>query len=364
MSRKQSRSRSPIRSQIMNRHPIAPVSGPPQPQAVLSLLDAMVEGNEFASIVGLFLQDGDVVRELRRSLAEIEAIRSRPCLCYVANVVKQDATMAIDLSDDLPFNEMVSLVDPAKRDADVLIVTPGGLGAQVSQFVNTLRQRFDSVEFILPERAMSAGTLWALSGDRIWMDSRAFIGPIDPQVRLKDGQFVSAQSVLILLDKIRQDGEAALRRGENPPWTLIRLVDNMDPRLIGDAMSQSNYSITMATDFLRKYKFSTWTHRRSTGEVVTQDMKTARAQEIAGLLCSNERWKSHGHGITRDVANQELQLVIDHLEDQAGLQRAVRRFWALLYYLFDKTYIGKLFISQQYALFRVAPNAPTQTSTP
>jgi len=57
---------------------------------------------------------------------------------------------------------------------------------QVTLFVDAIRAKFQSVEFILPYKAMSAGTLWALSGERIWMDRRACIGPVDPQVPSSD----------------------------------------------------------------------------------------------------------------------------------------------------------------------------------
>src|SRR5262249_26643982 len=100
----------------------------------------------------------------------------------------------------------------------------------------------------------------------------------------------------------------------------------------------------------------TWTHRSSTGEPVTDAMKKERALEIARLLCSNERWKSHGHGITRGVANQELQLVIDHPESQPGLERAIRRFWALGYYFCELPVLGTLFLSGQYSFLLLPPH--------
>jgi ClpP class serine protease len=106
---------------------------------------------------------------------------------------------------------MLNRLGSDATSVDVMVVTPGGVGQQVSQFVNALRKRFTSVEFILPYMCMSAGTLWALSGDRIWMDSRAFIGPIDPQVRSKSGEFVPAQSILILLERIRIEEESRPR---------------------------------------------------------------------------------------------------------------------------------------------------------
>ncbi|MDP2167305.1 MAG: hypothetical protein Q8J64_03110 [Thermodesulfovibrionales bacterium] len=317
-----------------------------------SLLDAMQEGNEFGSIVSLMPTNSDLVPELKRAISEIESIRNRPLICYFANVVRPVPDNDIQSSDDLPFNEMVSKVDTDKSSVDVMVVTPGGAGQQVSQFVNCLRARFDEVDFILPYMCMSAGTLWVLSGDNIWMDSRAYIGPIDPQVRLPDGRFIPAQSLIVLLQAIRKEGEEFLKKGISPPWDLIRLIDNMDARQVGDAITQSDYAIKMATEFLEKYKFKSWITHSSTGAPVTDVEKHDRAQEIATLFCSHDYWKSHAHGITRGIAQNPLRLKINEIESVSDLEKAVRRLWALLYWLFDRGIISKIFISQNYALAR------------
>jgi len=318
-----------------------------------SLLDAMQEGNEYGSIVSLMPTNSDLVPEIRRAIKEIEEIRERPLICYCANVVRPVPDNSILSSDGLPFNEMVSKVDLSKDSVDVIVVTPGGAGQQVSQFVNCLRARFNNtVDFIIPYMCMSAGTLWILSGDKIWMDSRAYIGPIDPQVRLPDGRFIPAQSLLVLLQAIRKEGEDFLKKGISPPWDLIRLIDNIDARQVGDAITQSDYAIKMATEFLERYKFKSWTVHSSTGSPVTETEKHNCAKEIADLLCSHDYWKSHAHGITRAIAQNTLRLKIDEPESVTGLEKAVRRFWALLYWLFDRGIICKIFISQNYVLVR------------
>ena len=138
-------------------------------KVVPSLLDAMEDGNEYGSIVSLIPKGFDTARELARALEEIERVRKRPCLCYVANLMKRLPNAAIEASDHLPFNEMVSRVPQDERKVDVLLVTPGRSAEQVNLFVEALRQRFDDVQFIIPYKAMSAGTLWALSGDALWM---------------------------------------------------------------------------------------------------------------------------------------------------------------------------------------------------
>ncbi len=318
-----------------------------------SLLDSMQDGNEYASIVSLLPNNPDLVPEIRRAINDIENIRkNRFLICYFANVVRPVPDNTILSSDDLPFNEMVNKVDSSLTEIDVMVVTPGGSGQQVSQFVNTLRPKFNNVEFILPYMCMSAGTLWVLSGDKIWMDRRAYIGPIDPQIRLPDGRFIPAQSLKVLLQSIREEGEKYLKQGISPPWELIRLVDNIDARQLGDAITQSEYAIKMATEFLEKYKFKSWKVHSSSGNPVTDIDKYNRAKEIAELFCSHDYWKSHAHGITRDVAQNQLRIKIDEIETVPGLESAVRRLWALLYWLFDRGVICKLFISKNHVLVR------------
>lgn len=324
----------------------------PKPIEVNSLLDIMQDGHEYSSIVSHLPTGGQIIPDLQRAIKDVESVRGRPCVCYVANVIQQLPTTGIEFNDDLPFNEMLSRIGSEHKNIDIFLVTPGGVGQQVSHFVNALRLRFNSVEFILPYMCMSAGTLWALSGNKIWMDKRAFIGPIDPQVRTKAGDLVPAQSILILLSKIKEEGEKALKNGQNPPWHYIRLIDVMDGRQVGDAISLSNYSIKIASDFLDKYKFQDWDKHSSTGMPVTNEERKERALWVAEKLCSNDHWKSHGHGISRETANSELKLQIDPIESELGLESAIRRLWALFYYTLDKSPITKMFLSNNYVLIR------------
>lgn len=133
---------------------------------------------------------------------------------------------------------------------------------------------------------------------------------------------------------------------------FIRLIDTMDPLLVGTAMTMSGYSIRLAADFLEKYKFRNWINHSATGIAVTQDEKRARSLEIAARLCNNDHWKSHGHGISRDVVETDLRIKIDRTETNPDLERALRRFWALLYWVFDNSEVVKLFLSQNYVLIR------------
>lgn len=325
-------------------------------------LDVMRDGQEFECLVQhQFFPNLIVVEELRRSIAEVEATRKKYVLCYVANVIRSGINNAIDNSDDLPFNEMVNSVPADIKEVDVVLVTPGGLANQVYNFVNALRPRFEKVNFILLNMAMSAGTIFIMSGDEIIMSKQSMFGPIDPQIPNREGRFVPAQSILITLEDIQKRGEEKIKKNMQPNWSDVQLLRNIDLRDIGMAMSASKYSTDMVKDFLINYKFKTWEQHSSTGVVVTDEDKKNRADSIASLLCDHSEWKSHGHAINRDVAWNKCRLKITHSESVEGLDRAMRRMWALFYWLFENTPMAKIFLSQNYCIIRNATaNVPMQ----
>lgn len=321
-----------------------------------SLLDVMQDGKEFESLVGnqFSVNLKNIVGEIRRSLAEVQKARNRYAICYIANVVNSNLNNSIDGTDDLPFNEMVNSVPKDVKEIDIILVTPGGMANQVNNFVNTLRARFEKVNFILLNMAMSAGTIFIMSGDEIVMSQQSKFGPIDPQIPNKEGRFVPAQSILVALDDIRKRGEEKIKKHEQPDWTDIQLLRNIDPRDIGIAQSESNYSIDLVTGYLLKYKFKSWIIHSSNNSPVTEEDKTQRANEIAQLLCNHATWKNHGHAINRDVAWKVCRLKVTHSESISGLDRAMRRMWALFYWLFENTPMVKIFVSDDYCIIRNA----------
>ena len=86
-----------------------------------------------------------------------------------------------------------------------------------------LRQRFKHVRFIVPNIAKRAATMMAMSGDEIWMDANAELGPVDPQLvfRKGDGSMVQAPAQAIV-DQF-DDGQKAIGADPKrlPAWMPI-----------------------------------------------------------------------------------------------------------------------------------------------
>src|SRR5262245_3540696 len=85
---------------------------------------------------------------------------------------------------------------PAKRGKLAMVVTtPGGSIETTERIVNLVRHHYPEVVYVIPNLALSAGTVLAMSGDAILMDYFACLGPIDPQVE-RDGRWIPALSYL------------------------------------------------------------------------------------------------------------------------------------------------------------------------
>ena len=60
------------------------------------------------------------------------------------------------------------------------------------QNITIFKHFYSEVNFIVPNFAYSAGTIFCMSGDNIYMNYYNALGPVDPQVQNRDGKLVAA----------------------------------------------------------------------------------------------------------------------------------------------------------------------------
>lgn len=77
---------------------------------------------------------------------------------------------------------MQAIREAGEKPIDLLIHTPGGLVLASEQIARALQDHSAGVTVVVPQYAMSGGTLLALAADQILMDRHAMLGPIDPQL--------------------------------------------------------------------------------------------------------------------------------------------------------------------------------------
>ena len=222
----------------------------------------------------------------------------------------------------------LELFNGRKNRLVVILDTPGGVVEVVERMVVSIRHYYDEVYFVIPDRAMSAGTIFVMAGDKIYMNYFSCLGPIDPQVE-KDGKLVPALAYLAQYRRLCDKADSGhLNTAE---YTLLSKLDLGELHQFEQAKELSN---DLLIDWLSRYKFKDWNTHSSTGKKVTEDDKRNRAKEIAESLGDNERWHSHGRGIFRDTLREEIRLKIDNLEDVSNLNEALGEyFWLLKDYM-------------------------------
>lgn len=101
-------------------------------------------------------------------------------------------------------------------------------------------------------------------------------------------------------------------------------------------------AITLLQQWLADYKFKHWTVTETQGLPVDRRKRGQRAGQIARALSNPERWHSHGHGISRVVLDQELQLKINDLDADPQRLRTVREYDGLLVDYMEKIGFGAM----------------------
>lgn len=251
---------------------------------------------------------------LQAKLEALEQYLNADVFVYYGSLAPVSANMFAKLVEDLK-------ADAVKRDKlYVILTTLGGSAEIVERYVNILRHHYSEVNFIVPDYAYSAGTIFCMSGDSILMDYISVLGPIDPQVPNKDNMYVAA---LGYLDKINE----FIDKAANGTLTKAELIwlKELDLGEIRSFEQARDLTTDLLTKWLVNYKFKNWTQHHN-GKEVTQDDKKERAAEIAKELSDNKKWKSHGKGIS--IAElRALKLKIEDYGEDERLRSLIRDYY-------------------------------------
>ncbi|MHB9158839.1 MAG: SDH family Clp fold serine proteinase [Thiobacillus sp.] len=211
----------------------------------------------------------------------------------------------------------------------VVLNTPGGEVEAVERMVEMQRYFYDEVYFAVPSMAMSAGTIFCMSGDKIFMDYSSSLGPIDPQVQSKDGKWVPALGYLDKFEELlKKSGDGTLTSVE------FAIAQNQDLAELRRYEQARDLSVSLLKTWLIDYEFKPWlTHRTDPaklGQPVTQDEKEKRADEIAKLLGSNREWHSHGRRIGIGTLQKKLKLEIEDYSGDTELREKFNEYHDLI----------------------------------
>ena len=261
-----------------------------------------------------------VESQLDERIQSIETVLEADVIAFVGSILNG---LEVVFRDQV---EGIARSVDRKEKLVIILETDGGYIETVERIAGTLRNHYSKVEFIVPNYAMSAGTILAMSGDAIHMDYFSILGPIDPQVGHANGRQVPALGYLAQYNKlIEKSNKGTLSTAE-----LTILIERFDQAELYLYEKARDLSISLLEEWLAKYKFRDWKQTRKEGQRVTDRLRKSRARKIAKKLSDPSYWYSHGRGISMEVLRRDIELEIEDFGKNNKLNDAIQTYCKLL----------------------------------
>jgi hypothetical protein len=247
----------------------------------------------------------DVIR--RKYLTKLHEATGRNIIVYYSGWLHKAgleklgyAGLGIEDADKNGFMATIHELDRTKG-LDLFLHTPGGDIAATESLVDYLRAMFGTdIRAFIPQLAMSAGTMIALSCKQIIMGKHSSLGPIDPQIH-----GLPAHGIIEEFD--RAGKEIQLDQSRIPLWQPI--IAKYHPALIGECQKAITWSAQMVREWL------------ITGMFEGETDGPTKADNIISEMADHALTKSHARHISFKKA-QDIGINVAALEADSDLQEA------------------------------------------
>ena len=205
----------------------------------------------------------------------------RNVIAYYSGFIQKpriDGT-GIDDNDKNAFMQAVCGLDRTKG-LDLILHTPGGQIAAAESLVCYLKALFGKdIRTFVPQMAMSAGTMMALSTSEIIMGKQSSLGPIDPQY--------GGMSCAGIIEEFN---EACAAVSKNPNLAAVwgPIISKYHPTFIGDCKKAMDWADVTVKKWLTENMFSEY------------DDKEEKAAKVVETLSSHNATYSHSRHIHAD----------------------------------------------------------------
>jgi hypothetical protein len=261
----------------------------------------------------------DVVR--RNYLKLLSEYTGRNTIVYYSGWLQKNVPgTEVNDSDKTGFMTVINGLDRTKG-LDLILHTPGGLTAATESLVDYLHNMFDNdIRAIVPQLAMSAGTMIACSCKSILMGKQSNLGPIDPQLGPLPAhgiveEFKRAYSEIkeAQINAITNPNDPSAIAEVNTKIALWQpIIAKYSPALIGECEKNIEWSETMVKD---------WLTRNMLSDLSPADLERVR-RVIMTELADHAVSKSHGRHIPMQKCI-DIGLKVERLEDDPKLQDLV-----------------------------------------
>lgn len=246
----------------------------------------------------------DVIR--RQYIKKLSEYTKRNTIIYYSGWLQKPGIKGLDVND-ADKNGFMSVIHNLDRSKglDLILHTPGGETAATESLVDYLHSIFgNDIRAIIPQLAMSAGTMIACSCKEIVMGLESSLGPIDPQYMGVPAHGV-VEEFKRALEEITKNGQPAIAI-----WQPI--IAKYTPTLIGECEKAIVWSNSMVEEWLKRNMLSEL-------EIPKREDTSKR---ILKELGDHSISKSHSRHLSKQKC-EEMGLKITNLEEDQILQDLV-----------------------------------------
>jgi ClpP class serine protease len=243
----------------------------------------------------------DVVR--RKYISKLHKHTGRNVIAYYSAFLSKPPILGLEVNDEDKNAFMMAIHNMDRsKGLDLFLHTPGGSIAAAESLVDYLQRMFgNDIRAIVPQIAMSAGTMIACSCKSIVMGTHSNLGPIDPQIN-----GVPAQGVLDEIERAYK--EITADAGRMNIWQFV--LGKYTPAYIG----QCQQAVDWSKDFVRS---------QLVRNMLSADAKKdEKANAIVNSLSNYSQNKAHNRHLHIDAC-KKLGLAIEELEQDEALQDLV-----------------------------------------
>ena len=243
----------------------------------------------------------DIVR--RRYLQELHKKTGRNIIAYYSGWLQKTGIHGVEINDE-DKNGFMTVIHELDRSLglDLILHTPGGDTAATESIVYYLRSMFGTnMRAIVPQIAMSGGTMIACACREIIMGKPSNLGPIDPH-------FGGIPAHGVLEEFSRAVKEVKEDPGTIPIWQAI--VAKYSPSFLGECQKAYEWATEVTAEWLASGMFSQEPNPQEKARAVVKD------------LADHALTKSHSRHLHLERC-KEIGLKISVLEDDQDLQERV-----------------------------------------
>lgn len=243
----------------------------------------------------------DVIR--RKYISELSEKTGRNTIIYYSGWLQKPGLSGTEVNDN-DKNGFMTVIHQLDREKglDLLLHTPGGEVAATESLIDYLKSMFgNKIRAIVPQLAMSAGTMIACACKEIVMGKHSNLGPVDPQFRGIPAHGIKEEFERAYNEIKRDNAKIAV-------WQPI--LAKYPPAFVGECEKAIDWSTEIVTECLKTGMFE--------GEVDAEEKAKAIISEIGDHALT----KSHSRHLSAQRC-KEIGLKIIDLESDQDFQEKV-----------------------------------------